>query len=350
MKKTGKRGWPQEQGRKSAQLKSTFLHRSGLNFKDLTEISFLDYFLFSRKYESLRGKCSVFLRKILNCEAMETYGGHLHSRNSGERRSNTGNISRIILIFYLGLFSAGCLPPPFPTPSQIAQQSQNDGQGRAPRPSVKNKSCYESKECQDLCEIVFNRRTERDDCEDRTVSEVREFKRIHYFLQGKNAEGNSAFASDDTDDIKNEKYFGNLNRIVAEDLEDMVSISENPETLVDDIPSGRKATFRNWIANNQDIAEIFRDEDEDFAVFKEIFGDTCLLVNNALKTNGYIEKPDGISHPPGGIAIRAGNRDFLQWVYDYLSTTISGATPPDPKTLINHNGPPNNDNWCNPTY
>ena len=333
LKKTGKRGWPQERGRKSPQIKSSFLSRIGLNFRVQSVIPRRRGARIQSKPQNSH-RHSIY-RSGLSFSVFVT-PAKARVQTFNRKISNRIGINPIVLIFCMGFFHSGCLPPPFPTPSEIEQRSQGESQGRGrPRLSVKDKSCNENKECPDFCEIIFERRTERDDCEDRSVSEVREFKRIYYFLQGKNAEG-SDVVSDDVG------YFGNLNRIVAEDLEDMAGISENPATLVDDVPSGKESTFRNWLANNQDIAEILRDEDKDFTAFEEIFGNSCSAVNSALNAVGYIEKPDGNSHPPDNIAIRAGNRDFLQWIHDYL--TSKDENPPDPKTLINNNEPPSD--WC----
>ena len=253
----------------------------------------------------------------------------------------------MIFLIYLSFSLVSCLlPPPFPSPSEVQQRSEAEDAARGrsrerSQDAVSDKRCSESSDCPDICEKIFERRTERDECEDRSVSEVKEFERISNFFKGKDAKGSSV--SDDAE------YFGNLSRIGEEDLDDFVSISENLAELFDDYNDiFHEPTFRNWIADNSGIAEIFKDADENFEVFEELFGSGC--VHSALTSYGYVERkpdsdggePGGAQKPPDEVAIEAGNRDFLQWVHDYLRN--EGYSPPDPRDLIDDNDPP--DNWC----
>ncbi|MCY4513103.1 MAG: hypothetical protein OXB86_05390 [Bdellovibrionales bacterium] len=261
------------------------------------------------------------------------------------------NKKLLALAFYMGLFCTGCLPPSlFPSPSEIKQRSQaeKDSRGRRSARSqftLRDKACSENSECPDICEKIFERRTEKDECEDRSVSEVREFEKIFDFFKGKDASGK--------DISSNAEYFGNLARIGEEDFNEFVDISENLNELINEIPALMKATFRNWVADNSAIAEIFKSKDGDFAVFSALFGSSCADVDAALNTEGYVErKPDPDDGEPKGVddknpddvAREAGNRDFLQWVHDYLRAQPENYTPPDPRELID-----NNDlsaDWC----
>lgn len=250
-----------------------------------------------------------------------------------------------LFVFCLGLFCTDCLlPSPFPSPSEVHQQSQAEqdkrNRGGRSRSTIKDKPCGENNECPDICEKIFERRTERDECEDHSVSEVKIFEKILDFFKGKDLSASATGA--------NAEYFGNLSRINEEDLNDFISIAESPADLFDDTDDiFHEATFRNWIAENPPIAEIFRDRDDNFKMFKAIFGMTCASVNTALKSLGYVErKPNsaGFANTPSDeVAISAGNRDFLQWVHDYLRS--ESYTPPDPRDLINDSDllP---DDWC----
>ena len=256
-------------------------------------------------------------------------------------------LKKTLFVFCLGLFCTGCVIPPFSSPSEIKQRSEAEQDGRnrgrmRSRYTIKDKPCSENSECPDICEKIFEQRTERDECEDRSVSEVKEFEKIFDFIKGKDADGETVSS--------NAEYFGNLSRIQEEDLNEFIIIIKNPATLFDsqgDIFN--EPTFRNWIAENPSIAEIFRDRDDDFEAFKAIFAMTCADVNSALKDVGYVErKPDSDGEPGGAekapdeVAISSGNRDFLQWVHDYLRD--EGHTPPDPRDLIDNNSPPSD--WC----
>ena len=247
----------------------------------------------------------------------------------------------ITFLICLSFSLVSCLlPPPFPSPSEVQQRSEAEDAARGrsrerSQDAVNDKRCSESSDCPDICEKIFERRTERDECEDRSVSEVKEFERISNFFKGKDVSYDA-------------EYFGNLSRIGEEDLDDFVSISENLAELFDDYNDiFHEPTFRNWIADNSGIAEIFKDADENFDVFKAIFASGC--VNSELKSSGYVERkpdfngePGGAQKPPDEVAIEAGNRDFLQWVHDYLRN--EGYSPPDPRDLIDDNEPP--DRWC----
>lgn len=211
-------------------------------------------------------------------------------------------------------------PSPFPSPSEIHQASQADeeeqgsSRGRGfvssrERPSVSDKPCRESNECPDICEKIFIHRTERDECEDHSVSEVREFERIYDFL----------INSSDGDPSQ---YSGNLRRIQDEVLEDFVRISEGlPRFLFGKIPSSVRQTFINWLAEISDITAIFKDEDESFDVLKGIFGSnpendlSVSALASVLNQPGRIE---GAEKAPIKVAVREGNRDFLQWIHDYF--------------------------------
>ena len=244
-----------------------------------------------------------------------------------------------LFVFCLGLVcTGGCLLPSlFPSPSEIHQRSQAEQNESSQREAgrsrftIKDKTCSENSECPDICKKVFKRRAERDECEDRSVSEVKEFERIFDFFKGKDLPSNS-----------NAEYFGNLSRIEEEGFNEFISIIENPENFFNQENIYNEPTFRNWIAENPPIAEIFRDRDDDFKVFKEIFGMTCTNVKSSLNDPGYVERkldsdenPGDTEKPPNEVAVSAGNRDFLQWIHDYLRN--EGHTPPNPRDLIDSN-------------
>ena len=237
------------------------------------------------------------------------------------------------LILWVPFFFTSCLfPSPFPSPSEIHQSSEAEGGGssssrdrgfvsRGDRPSVADKPCRESSECPDICEKIFTRRTEKDECEEYSVSEVADFEKIYDFLTNNSNESAA-------------QYAGNLRRIEEELLEDFVRISEElPTLLKESIDHGthERTTFRNWIAENPGITEILRDRDEDLenenlTIFKAIFGENLGQLWFRLNQEGLLE--DGETRRRLiKVAVRAGNRDFLQWIHENFMKYALCNTP-----------------------
>ena len=262
-------------------------------------------------------------------------GKEQHLLRRGRRGSRQGKRAtpptafrfRGIVIFLslplIFLLSGGCaFPSPYPSPSEIDQASRA-GERPDPRRSTSNerdrarygateKQCDETSRCIDQCERIFSRRAERDECEAFSVSEVKEFERISLFLSGKDENGRTV--SEDA------VYYGNINRIQEEVLEDFVRIFENLSGwLSSKIPSGtRKETFRNWVAERPGIAEVFQDQDEDFNVFEAMFG-SC--GSGLASTRGYTETSTlsgrrGGTGKPITLAVGKGNRELIQWACD----------------------------------
>ena len=216
------------------------------------------------------------------------------------------------------LFSAGCgFPPLYPPPSEIDQasgggrRSEARGNDSRARYGKEEKDCDEADRCIDQCERIFSKRTERDECEDFSLSEVDEFEKISLFLSGKDENGRQV--------SETEVYYGNIYRIQEESLEDFVRILESVSGwLSSNIPSGaRKGAFRNWVAEQPYIAEVFQDQDENFNVFEAMFGRCGVELGLA----GYTEIPTqtgrrGGNEKPIKRAEGKGNRELIQWACD----------------------------------
>ena len=228
------------------------------------------------------------------------------------------------VLIVIGFIFFGCAPTVTPPPPQQPPQttSQQNYQRNLPPPVTpvvsveytndddrrsttrRGDQCGGDDDCEDICDDIFSSRSDREDCEDLSVSTVEEMEDFFEVLEDPDA--------DDLEDF-------NLSV-----LEEIVDISFEP--LVDEAKrysSSDAKEFLSWMLNDEEAADIISDEDSDFEFLENILEQLNSDVVQALSTN--IDGGDNFME----IAIDEGNEKLLEWVHDFFDEGSSSSSNRD---------------------
>ena len=235
---------------------------------------------------------------------------------------------RIILGIFFSIFIIGCIAPPAQNPGSVVRPApdrsvvKRTDEAYAERDRLKKENkelqarlkdysdrkrktsttrrgggeCEGDRDCEEICDDIYDRRADREDCEELSVAAVESLEIVYELLE-----------DPDEDDLVD---------IDPTDFEALIDISIEP---VDDLfgrYSSREAReVAVWIAENPDIAAILQDEDDDFQLFEAIFRE--------IGSNG--NALDGLGRTITGgdnfmeILITENNAEALEWVHSYIS-------------------------------
>ena len=161
-------------------------------------------------------------------------------------------------------------------------------------------------ECVDQCREIYNRRSDRDDCEELPIAQIQVLFELHELLE-----------DPDDDDLR---------EIDLEDLEVYLNVSiAGFDSLINKYSSRESKEVLFWIAENEDISNLFSDEDDEFkaleALFKEVTGGFSV---GDETHQPFIERVDG-SHRLMEIVIDTGNESALEWFHEYITEKAAGC-------------------------
>ncbi|MCY4321281.1 MAG: hypothetical protein OXC37_02605 [Bdellovibrionaceae bacterium] len=187
---------------------------------------------------------------------------------------------------------------------RIREDEDRDRVMRTSRERRSGNTCEEELErdrdaqCREDCKEIYNRRGDRDDCEELTVAQIEVLLDLYELLE-----------DPDEDD---------LNDIDPEDFDVYLNVSiESLDDLVDDEWNRREAReFLFWLINNEDSARVFEKEDDDYKTLTAILDE----INNFDFRN--IDEPfttklddDKLME----VAIDSGNEMIIEWFMDYIN-------------------------------
>ena len=112
-------------------------------------------------------------------------------------------------------------------------------------------SCERSRQCEDLCQDIYSRRSVKEDCLVLAEDQVEEIWEIYKILKNPK--------EDDLEDID------------PEDFEIFVEIDLQPlDTLIGDFSNAETKKVLTWMIRDPDIIEIFQDEDDEYNLLEEL--------------------------------------------------------------------------------
>ena len=176
------------------------------------------------------------------------------------------------------------------------EQAMRDLERRSERDSRTKRdrdTCEGDRDCEEICDDIFRRRSDREDCEELTVGAVEKLEDVYEYLE-----------DPDDDDLPS---------IDSADLDALISISIEPiDRLFSRFSKGEAEDVAIWIAENNDVANILEKEDDELklfeAIFEEIGSDTLDGLEDSLTgRDNFIE-----------IAVEENNEEALRWVHTYF--------------------------------
>ena len=218
--------------------------------------------------------------------------------------------SPLFLIF----LAAGCIAPPLGGygggQRQYSRTSEDYDERRRSdrdRDSVLSRArsrydsrtrCSADSDCRKLCDDIYNRRKDREDCEALPSRQVEVLKEVYDILEDPDFDELDALDTDDFDVLIN---------ITIEPLDKLAGKYS---------PSEAKEVLR-WIAEKSDVASVFQKEDDDFDILKDLLKELNKgEIEDALKTSIY-----------GGknfldLVVDSGNDEAGEWIHSLMEDHV----------------------------
>ena len=125
--------------------------------------------------------------------------------------------------------------------------------------------CSNDSDCQEICDDIYDRRKDREDCESLPIGQVEALKEVYEALE-----------DPDEDDLED---------VDSDDFDVLVNINIKPlDKLVGKYRARQAKEILRWIASDSDIANVFQKEDDDFEILKELFEKIDDDLETSLKT------------------------------------------------------------------
>ena len=176
--------------------------------------------------------------------------------------------------------------------------------------------CEGDRDCEEICDDIFDRRRDREDCEELNIATVERFDEVYKLLE-----------DPDEDDLSD---------INPEDLDALISISIEPlDDLVGGYSSREAKEVAAWIAENSDVAEVFESEDDDFELFEAIFGEIGGGRSNAFEG---LEKSITGRDSFVDILVQDNNIEAFEWVQNYFEDECSSKSQDEELCVLSR--------WC----
>ena len=231
-------------------------------------------------------------------------------------------------VFMLFVFSIGCTntvptsgypstgSPGGPPPSDpyYADRIRNDDDRNAvlndSRSRFGGRLCEDESQnhrCKEQCRTIYRRSDDKEDCEELAAEQINRLMNVHDILKRA-----------DDDDLRN---------IDLEDLEVYLNVSiAGFDDLIRDYRSGEARDVLTWIANNDEIADILRDEDDQYKTLEQ------LLKTLESFSSSELEDPFTEDINRGTlfeVAIYARNETAVTWFLEYIFNVSSSCNNDD---------------------
>ena len=161
--------------------------------------------------------------------------------------------------------------------------------------------------CKDQCRTMYRRTNDKEDCEELAVEQIVRLMDVHDILK----------RADDEE----------LRNIDLEDLEVYLNVSiAGFDDLIRDYRSSEAKDVLVWIANNDEIADILRDEDEQYKTLEQ------LLKTLGSFSSSELEDPFTRNINRGTlfeVAIDARNESAVNWFMEYIFNVSNSCNNDD---------------------
>ncbi len=158
-------------------------------------------------------------------------------------------------------------------------------------------------ECKQLCRTMYRRQNDREDCEELTIPDINKIFDIY-------------------EELENPRQ-NNLEQMYLDDLDAFLNISiAGFDRLISRYNKRDAKEVLRWLAENDDAAELVRDEDDDFETFEELL-ELLKSFERATVEKPFVEEIDNktlLEH-----AMDAGNESAVEWFLDYIFQTYPGC-------------------------
>ena len=222
------------------------------------------------------------------------------------------NYLKTISLLLLVSFLTGC-PPPSQAPAPVSpiernyearrQDSDRRNVLKDSRERYRGGTCEQEDrdhQCKEDCRDIYSRRGDREDCEKLPVTQIDELIKIHKLLE-----------DPDEEDLKND--------VAHEDFKVYVKVSIAPlDRLIGKYNSRKAKELMKWMMENNDIAKVFRKEDDDYKAFERLLKEIRSFSGDDQIHVPFTSKIDG-SDKLMEVAIDVGGEEVLEWFHDYIN-------------------------------
>lgn len=165
-------------------------------------------------------------------------------------------------------------------------------------------------DCHDLCQEMYRRTADKEDCESLPVSQVDDIYDVH--LELKNPRSN------------------NLSRIELEDFEVYLNVSiAGFDRLIANYKKSDAEDVLIWMVENEDVTELFQDEDDDYRSFEALLEEATTSFRANELDEPFSREIDGDDTL---FEFAIGNEAALEWFLDYIFETASQCTGSNQQT------------------
>lgn len=169
-----------------------------------------------------------------------------------------------------------------------------------------SKECEGNDDCEDICDDIYKRRGDRNDCEELSITQVERLEELHENLE-----------DPDYDDLKD---------IDSDDFDVYVNVSiSSLDTLAGKWSSREVEDVLSWIADEADIAKVFSKEDDEYKIFKVLLERIGTGTADKNKYQTALKK-DLEDDTFLGMAVVAQNENALEMVHEFLEE-VTVASP-----------------------
>lgn len=191
---------------------------------------------------------------------------------------------------------------------KIDRDEDRDNVIKDTRTRYKGQTCEdlsgrEQDDCEDICKEIYPNSKTRRECEELEVRLIEDLEEIHEILEDAD--------DDELQNIDAELFDAYLNIDIA-GLDD----------IIDDYSSKDAENFLFWLIDNEDIAEIFRDEDDDYETLENVFENLDSSYSSNAVWNVFNEDIDGEDLIE---LILDTSDEVVEWFMDFINETDSNC-------------------------
>ena len=161
-------------------------------------------------------------------------------------------------------------------------------------------------DCVEECRDIYSRRADREDCEELPIAQIEVLAELHELLEDPDDDELA-----DIDLVDLEVY---LNVSIAGFDSHIARYSKN---------EAKEVLF--WIVENEDISNLFSDEDDEFKALEKLFKEITGGFQSSSETHEpFITRIEG-NDKLIEVAVDFGNESAIEWFQNYITETATGC-------------------------